>query len=163
MTFARLFVGDKEGIAENVCYNKESEEGCFLKKRWLVGVTTSVLGVVGAGVWKGLQKLNAQQPFTDVYAAHLSHEDALEYAIVNGAVQHVVEGEQLQQLLATTARMTLEEKARAVNAKYELQLHSVKGDVVYVTVASPSMMAVNGVTYKVINGEAFYARLAQQT
>lgn len=132
-----------------------------MKKRWLVGVTTSVLGVVGATVWKGLQKLNAQQPFIDVYASHLSHDDVLEYIVIQKEKQTVLEGEQLQQLLATTARMTLEEKTRAVNEMYELQLHSLKGDIIYITVASPTMLAVNGVTYKVTNGEAFYAYIAK--
>ncbi|MEE1130438.1 MAG: hypothetical protein UHX00_02285 [Caryophanon sp.] len=124
-----------------------------MKKRFIVGVTTSVLGLVGAGVWKGLQKLDAQQPFHEVYASYFMHEDVLEYAVVD---EVVIEGEALQQLLQRADHMTLEKKARVVNAQYEIALHSLKGMIVYVSIGSARAIAVNGITYKVVNGERFY-------
>ena len=127
-----------------------------MKKRLLVGVTTSVLGLIGASVWKGVRKLDAQQPFQDVYTAYFAHDDALEYIVIKGAAETYMEGEALQQIVATTMRMTVEEKARAVNGEVELLFYSLKGTVVYVTVASASKIAINGVTYDVHNGEAFY-------
>lgn len=127
-----------------------------MKRRLLVGVTTSVLGLIGAGVWKGLKKLDAQTPFTDVYTTYFPHDDALEYVIIKGKTETYVEGEALQQILDTTMRMTLEEKARAVNGRAEVLLYSLKGTVVYVTVASPTTLAINGVTYDVHNGDSFY-------
>ena len=129
-----------------------------MKKRFIVGVTTSLLGLLGAGVWTGIRKLDAQQPFQEVYTGYFMHEDVLEYAVVD---EVVVEGEALQQLLQYADRMTLQKKTCVVNAQYEIALHSIKGTIVYVSIGSARVMAVNGMTYKVVNGERFYEAVRQ--